>query len=313
MTLLWLLAALTLLLTAAYFAVASFMGRKIIYQHRHSTAYTLGFGLLNEEFSTRELDLPWESFELVTAAGLTLSGQLLDKAAGRTVVFCHGITWTRYGMFKYLAPFLDDSWNLVLYDHRAHGRSEGHFATYGVFERRDLAEVIKMVRRRWPAAATLLYGESMGAATVLQYLADDPQITAAIADCPFTSLRGELVHQMFKMGIPARLHGLLLAIVRGYIQRKANFDFNRVEPAHDALISTCPLLLAHGSEDNYVPTRMSEELFHLRSPKAPTQLHLTPKAGHAESINTDRPTYLRIVREFIDGIDELTLSAYRAE
>ncbi|MFW6208348.1 MAG: alpha/beta hydrolase [Spirochaetota bacterium] len=305
MTLLWIILLLAGLLPAAYFAVASFMGRKVIYQHRHSTAYTLGFGLLNEEFGTSELDLPWEYFELVTTGGLTIRGQLLDNTAGRTVVFCHGITWTRYGMFKYLEPFLDGSWNLVLYDHRAHGESEGRFATYGVFERRDLADLMRMVRRRWPGSATLLYGESMGAATVLQYLADDPLVTAAIADCPFSSLRGELVHQLFNMGVPARLHGLLLAIVRRYIQRKAQFDFKRVEPAADALASSCPLLLTHGAEDNYVPTRMSEELYRVRRPKAPTTLHLTPEAGHAESINTDRQTYIQVVREFIEGIAAL--------
>src|SRR6056297_12569 len=206
MTFLWVLLLLAGLPHTVYYAVASYMGRKIIYQHRHSSAYTLGFGLLNEEFSSRELDLPWEGFEIVTASGLTIRGQLMDKAAGRTAVFCHGITWTRYGMFKYLEPFLDGSWNLVLYDHRAHAESDGQFATYGVFERRDLAEVMTMVRRRWPSTATLLYGESMGAATVLQYLVDDPQITAAIADCPFTSLREELLHQLFKMGIPKQLH-----------------------------------------------------------------------------------------------------------
>lgn len=310
---LWVVVALLGLLSAAYFAVASYMGRKVIYQHRHSSAYTLGFGLLNEEFSAQEIDLEWESFEVVVSGGLSLKGQLLDKGAGRTAVFCHGITWTRYGMFKYLEPFLDSSWNVVLYDHRAHGESEGRFATYGAYERRDLAAVITMVRRRWHATATLLYGESMGAATVLQYLADDPQVTAAIADCPYTSMRGELVHQLFKMGLPARLHGVVLWIVRGYIRRKAKFDFYRVEPAADALASTCPLLLTHGAEDNYVPTRMSEKLYHARSPKAPTRLHLTPGAGHAESINTDRQTYLRVVREFIDEAAKLKPAAHQRE
>jgi len=305
MTLLWISVLLLGLLVAVYFAVASYMGGKVICQHHHSSAYTLGFGLLNEEFSAQEICLPWEDFELLTAGGLVLKGQLLDKGAGRTAVFCHGITWTRYGMFKYLEPFLDGCWNIVLYDHRAHGESEGQFATYGVFERRDLAEVMTMVRRRWPSTATLLYGESMGAATVLQYLVDDPQITAAIADCPFTSLREELLHQLFKMGIPKQLHRLLLKIVRGYILRKAKFDFNLVRPGRDALNSSCSLLLAHGADDNYVPTRMSEELYRLRSQGAPTRLHLTPDAGHAESINTDRQTYLQVVRDFIDGVAEL--------
>ncbi len=313
MAVLWFILLLAGSLVAVYFAIASFMGRKIIYQHRHSTAYTLGFGLLNEEFGIRELDLPWEYFELVTAGGLTIRGQLLDKAARRTVVFCHGITWTRYGMFKYLEPFLDGSWNLVLYDHRAHGESEGSFATYGAFERRDLADVMQLVRRRWPGTATLLYGESMGSATVLQYLADDPQVTAAIADCPFTSLRGELVHQLFNMKVSARFHNLLLSIVRRYIQRRARFDFNRVEPAQDALNSSCPLLLAHGAEDHYVPTRMSEELYHVRSQYAPTHLHLTPKAGHAVSINTDRRAYLQVVREFIDSVEALQPAAHQPE
>jgi hypothetical protein len=98
------------------------------------------------------------------------------------------------------------------------------------------------------------------------------------------------------------IHAPLLAGAHLYVKQKAKFDFNQIDPQQDALNSTCPLLLAHGSADNYVPTRMSEELYKSRSTLAPTSLHLTPEAEHAKSIVTDRDSYLKAVRAFLSEV-----------
>ncbi len=322
-----LLLLLGVVLALIYLLASLIMGRQVIIHNRHSSAYTLGYSILNEEIDPRILTLPWEVFELnvplnpaqghdkdqaddhdhdqgpVTShKHITLRGQLLDKSALRTVIFCHGITWTRYGMFKYLEPFLDGSWNIIFYDHRAHGESGGKYPTFGAFERQDLGRIVQTARDRWPESSILLYGESMGAATVLQYLADDRRVDAAIADCPYNNLRAELKHQLACMRVPRVFHAPLLAGTRLYVKQKAEFDFNKVDPQQDALNSMCPLFLAHGASDNYVPTRMSEELYKVRSSLAPTSLYLTPEAEHAKSIVTDRSSYLQAVRSFLAGV-----------
>lgn len=297
-----------LLAAGVYAAMSVHMGKKVVFHHRRSSAYTLGQGILQEDFPLRLLELPWEAFEVETEDGLTLRGRLLDLKVQRTAVFCHGITWTRYGMFKYLEPFLEGnrdgrqgaSWNIVLYDHRAHGESDGDYPTFGAYEKNDLACVVKMVRSRWSGTRTLLYGESMGSAIILQYLGKDQEIHAAVVDCPFNTLSGELRHQLKVMGTPEWLHAPLMRGARVYVKWKAGYDITLIDPQKAALTSKCPILICHGGADDYVPTRMSEELYRARSPIAPTRLHITPEADHAESIRIDRQSYLRAVRDFLD-------------
>jgi alpha-beta hydrolase superfamily lysophospholipase len=208
-------------------------------------------------------------------------------------------------MFKYLPPFLHGGWNLILYDHRAHGESGGRYPGYGAFETADLAEVAAYARRRWPAARRLLlYGESMGAAIVLQYAARDGELAGVIADCPFTDLCGELRHRLMSMNVPRPLHGLLLAAARRGVLRRAGFDIRRVHPGEDVMGSSVPLLLMHGQDDDYVPAAMSRELFERRKERALTRLQLIPEARHAEAVSVDPPGYYAAVERFLDELRE---------
>lgn len=305
MTALLTLIFLALFLLLASAAVSIIFGRKVLHHNRRSSAYTLGYGVLDEDFPPELLTLPWTPFQTPGADEFLIRGQYLDKGARRLVVFCHGITWTRYGMFKYLEPFLDGSWNILLYDHRAHGESEGRYPTYGFREKEDLGKMIAFARQQGlhtTGETLLLYGESMGSATVLQYLPLDDSVTAAVVDCPFNSLRHELLHQLSRMGIPRFLHRPFLFLADIYIYRNGRFRVAWVRPGTEALRSGIKLLFCHGEADDYVPTRMSITMVEARQkerPEAYTALHLTPEAEHAKGIVVNRRAYLERIHAFL--------------
>ena len=306
MTALLIIIPILLILAALAAAVSIIFGRKVLHHNRRSSAYTLGYGILDEAFPPQLLTLPWAPFEILGADGFLLRGQYLDKGAPGVVIFCHGITWTRYGMFKYLEPFLDGSWNILLYDHRAHGESEGVYPTYGYREKEDLKIIVQFARgqglHQIGTGPLLLYGESMGSATILQYLPQDETVTAAILDCPFSSLREELLHQLKRMGIPRFLHPFFLILADSYIRRHGAFRIADVNPADAALKCRVKLLFLHGQADDYVPTKMSIETVKKRQEQLPesyTGLYLTPEAEHAKGIVVDRISYLDQIKRFL--------------
>lgn len=75
--------------------------------------------------------------------------------------------------------------DVVAYDSRAHGESDGDVCTYGFYEARDLHRVLDTVA----PGPVVLFGTSLGAAVALQETAGDPRVTAVVAAETFSDLR----------------------------------------------------------------------------------------------------------------------------
>jgi hypothetical protein len=93
----------------------------------------------------------------------------------------------------------------------------------------------------------------MGAATSLMYGSEDKQISAIVADSPFTSLEDiikDLVLNVRKW-IPLTLIGIGTEAMRSSIKKKAKFDIKCNCPIEYVKKSKCPALFAH-AEGNYM-------------------------------------------------------------
>ncbi|NLJ09932.1 MAG: alpha/beta hydrolase, partial [Treponema sp.] len=117
--------------------------------------YCRTWGLEHDEFDQAMLDLPWElvrihsSYRDAPVAAMVLG---TSKENAGTAVFVHGITWTRYGMLKYMGPFIDRGWNVVAVDLPGHGdspRGNRSVPAYGYHEKYDIDAVVDWVRNRF--------------------------------------------------------------------------------------------------------------------------------------------------------------------
>ncbi len=280
--------------------------------------YCRTWGLEHDEFDQAMLDLPWElvrihsSYRDAPVAAMVLG---TSKESAGTAVFVHGITWTRYGMLKYMGPFIDRGWNVLAVDLPGHGdspRGNRSVPAYGYHEKYDIDAVVDWVRNRFGTnRPVILVGESMGAGTVLQYAplgaapGTDPstwKVQAIIADCPYSSAADELDARLADMGIPRfiakpvhKLVDILLYLYRGY-------HLADPSPKTAVLQSPVSILFIHGEADTYVPTWMSQKMAdHRRSIQAgPTDLLLVPEASHAKSVMVNRDLWFSRVFDFLD-------------
>ncbi len=115
-------------------------------------------------------------------------------SAGRkaaTVVVLHGVKKNRTDVMRAAFVLRRAGLNVLLFDGRGHGNSEGRYVTYGFYERRDVESAIEWLvkEKRIDGGRVGLAGESMGAAVALQVAAHNPRIRAVWADSPFASLR----------------------------------------------------------------------------------------------------------------------------
>ena len=203
------------------------------------------------------------------------------------VLLLHGLSDNRLGMIGYAEFFLDHHYSVVMPDARAHGDSEGALATYGLLERRDVAEWASWIRQNLHPACIFGFGESMGAAQLLQSLDDTNMFCAVAAESPFSNLREigyDRVGQFFHTG-PWLGRTLLRPVIEvAFLDSrwKYGIDLRLVSPETAVMNTTVPVLLIHGQVDSNIPVRHSRRI---KSVAPNVVLWEVPNADHCGAVN----------------------------
>jgi len=132
-----------------------------------------------------------DAIRVTTSDGLQLETVRIRarQASSRpTVLICHGWLEVKECHLHQANLFADAGHDVILYDHRAHGRSTGRYCTFGVLEQHDARAVIDEAERQgWLPNGVVTMGLSLGAATVILEAPTDDRVRAVIAIAPFTS------------------------------------------------------------------------------------------------------------------------------
>ncbi|MFB4332558.1 alpha/beta hydrolase [Paenibacillus sp. CR_12] len=237
--------------------------------------------------------------------GLKLCGAAILNNPGSKhwMLLAHGYTGSRAVSTQFIDLFTEEGYNVLLIDQRRHGRSEGRYTTYGYYEKHDVQAWVRWITRKYGEDAAIgLHGQSLGGGTVLEYLSiADPQVKLVIADCPYSDLTDLMRHQLTRINkIPSVP---FLSWVNARIRRKAGFSLDQVSPIRAVRNSTLPVMFIHGTKDNYVPTRMSIEMYEAKPD--PKKLLLIEGAIHANAYHVDPEQYREGVHSFLrEHIDQ---------
>jgi alpha-beta hydrolase superfamily lysophospholipase len=223
--------------------------------------------------------LPTAAFEVVhfEGDGVRLAGRWFHTRDKRgTVVFLHGLSDNGASGGEITDHFVGRGFEVIAYDSRAHGESEGDACTYGYYEKKDLERVLDRVQTR----PIVVMGFSMGAAVALQAAADDRRIDAVVAVSPFSDLR-TIVEERAPFFATRR------DIDRAFklAEQEANFRADDVSPVAAAAHITVPALIIHGARDRKTQPDHSERIF--AALQAPKELILVPNRGHRRPLTQD--------------------------
>jgi uncharacterized protein len=101
---------------------------------------------------------------------------------GNAIILLHGITDNREGVAGYGHLLLEHGYAVLLPDARRHGESGGELATYGVKESDDIHRWVSWIYAHDPPQCVYGFGESYGAALVLQSLAVESRFCAVAVE-----------------------------------------------------------------------------------------------------------------------------------
>ena len=246
-------------------------------------------------------DRPYEEVSIVSFDWLTLFGRYYHVKDGAPLdIGFHGYRSSALTDFAGGSELsFSMGHNLLLVDERAHGRSEGHTITFGIQERWDADSWVRYAVERFGAdVQIILYGVSMGAATVLMATGLDlpENVKGIIADCPYSSPK-DIIRKVAKdMHMPDRLSWPFVKI-GGRVY--GGFDVDETDAARAVKQAKIPILIIHGESDSFVPCEMSDIVS--ENPALITRCTF-PGADHGFSYLVDTPRYRKIVTEFMEKV-----------
>jgi uncharacterized protein len=223
------------------------------------------------------LGIPFEEISFTTADSVRLAGWFVPVEHPQgTVLFCHGNGGNISYLLETVRLFRSLEYNLLVFDYRGYGASEGTPDEEGTYRDGEAAYTY-LVRARAIAPGSIVFmGRSLGGA-VAAWLAQQHAPRALILESTFTSL-SDVAAEVYSF-LPVR-----------WILRFRYATIDRVAGLR------CPVLVIHSREDEIIPFHHGRALWErAREPRA----FLEIKGGHNEGFLVSAGVYAAGIRDFL--------------
>ena len=275
MVILWLSLAIILILLALGYVFSAVMTR------RHTP---------DETRSPAEYGLAFDEVAFAARDGLTLRGWWIpaaptlshlvqgEEGSDRAVIMLHGHGGSMDPDVQYVPALHAAGFNVLMFDFRAHGRSDGRVSTIGYLERQDVLGAVDFVRAKGIERIGLL-GFSMGGVVAMLTVPICPDVRAVISDGGPARMRTALTVWAWERGVPKSLGTVLAWLVLTITSLRVGANLLDYEPARwVGRIAPRPILFIHGERDPYLPPADFDAL--VAAANEPKQVWRVPEAGH---------------------------------
>ncbi|HEV7701846.1 MAG TPA: alpha/beta fold hydrolase [Candidatus Paceibacterota bacterium] len=227
----------------------------------------------------------------------------LTTPSNKTVIFVHGYGSSRLGKSAQVMPLAlrlaHEGYNVLMFDLRGAGNSNGKVVTLGQNEQYDVLAAIDFIKIQKYSTSIALLGWSMGAVTSIMSGTESPDVQAIIADSPFADLRSYLNNNFrYWSGLPGYPFTPIMFAVASILFK---LQPGKVSPIHSILnLDNRGLLLIHSCEDIIIPCQNSQQIYDAVPDKSHTELWLTEHSEHVKSYIEYSSLYEIKVLGFLD-------------
>jgi len=238
--------------------------------------------------------LAYENVEFVARDGIRLRGWFIPADSGRmakgTVVFCHGHAGSMDPDIQYAPWFHQAGYNVLMFDFRGHGRSDGQRVSMGALERLDLLGAVDYLRGRGIERVGVL-GFSMGGVVAMSTAPHCEAVAAVVSDGGFSRLERAVAAGARERGFPALFTPLFGRVVVWLAGLRLGLRLAEADPVRWVdKIAPRALFIIHGGCDPYVSVEEARELY--RRAGEPKELWIVPEAPHRQ-VDVHRPEEYR--------------------
>ena len=235
---------------------------------------------------------------LTSRDGLELHAYRADIPGGhRYAILCHGYKNQAKNMAAQASHFYDLGYSVLLPDARGHGLSQGDYIGMGWPERHDIVDWIATLVEADPQAEIVLYGVSMGGATVMMVSGEElpENVKCIVEDCGYSSVWDEFAGQLDDLyGLPPVPVLNALDVV---CRIRAEYSIVEASAVDQVARSVTPTLFIHGDADAFVPFRMLDEVYNAAA--CEKERLVVEGAAHAKSDDVNPELYWTTVDGFL--------------
>ncbi len=205
---------------------------------------------LIETTTPESLSMPFSSQHLPGPKNKRLFSWLIPGMHNQfTVILVHGWGGNAQMMLPLALPFHEAGMNVLLYDARNHGKSDGDtFSSLPRFAE-DLSSVIAWTTQRDSSQKIVVLGHSIGAAAAMLAASHRTDIDLVIGMSGFAHPNLVMRRHLDRPWLPQWFKPLILS----YVQWVIGYRFDEIAPMNRIRYIRCPVLLVHGTEDRVVP------------------------------------------------------------
>jgi fermentation-respiration switch protein FrsA (DUF1100 family) len=237
--------------------------------------------------------------EFPSGDGVTLCGWYIPAANSvKTIIVCSGANGS-LDADVHVAPWLHEAgYNVLLFNWRAHGQSEGEVVTLGFNERYDLIAAVQFAKAQGAERVGVL-GFSLGGTVAIATAAVYEDINAVAADSPFVFVLSAVAGGLIERGVSEGLSFLLarLFVTTACLRTRLNlYDIDLARWIHR--VAPRPLLLIFGERDVIVPPAEVDMLFARAG--EPKEIWRVPEAAHREAQVRQPDEYRQKILEFFN-------------
>jgi len=201
-----------------------------------------------------EYGLTYHDVEFPAMDGVKIRGTWIPSpGSDKVVVILHGHGCSMDWDIQRAPHFHGAGFNVLLFDFRAHGRSEGSMATFGYLERQDVLGAVEFLKQRGMRHIGLL-GFSYGGMASMLAAPLSQDIKAVISDGGPARIISAIAGRAQEMHLPALLGRFLGWLIVLVTSLRLGVNLFRYEPVRwVGKISPRPILFIHGELDQYLP------------------------------------------------------------
>lgn len=253
---------------------------------------------IRESATPEQYGLPYTEHYIDTVKDKRLFAWLIPaENSCCTLVIVHGWGANAELMLPLAEPFHQAGMDVLLYDARNHGKSDGDsFSSLPRFAE-DLAKVLEWLQLRNPDHQVVVLGHSVGAAASILTASRGADIDLVISVSGFAHPRLMMNRHLNRPWLPRFLRPLIL----NYIQWVIGFRFDDIAPMNRINLVRCPVLLAHGTADTTVPIEDMHLIEASATTERPVQV-VAVEGAHHDSVDLFQQNADRLIQFIRDNI-----------
>lgn len=212
-------------------------------------------------------------------------------------IVVHGYGSNAASMTRWVRGFYEQGYQVLAPDLRGHGKSEGNYIGMGWPDRLDLLTWINQIVEEDPQAEIVLFGVSMGGATVMSVSGEElpANVKVIVEDCGYTSVSDVFTYQLDdQFGLP---EFPVIPAANTVTKIRAGYDLYQASALSQVAKSSTPMLFIHGDQDTFVPFEMVNQVYEAAGVEK--EKLVIPGAQHGDAVKVNPKLYWETIWNFV--------------